>query len=327
MNFAIFEGRDMIRAENLCKYYSGNIAIENISFEINQGEIVGLLGLNGAGKSTILKILGCFLSPSSGQADLGGYSINDHPDEIRRLIGYLPDTPPLYNEMTVLNYISYVAKLKDVPADKVKTFVDEAIEKTSLGDVQENLLGSLSHGFRQRVGIAQAIVHKPKLLILDEPINGLDPIQIVEMRDLINALKGAHTVILSSHILSEITRTCDRIMIVDRGRLVAQGSEAELTERLSKQSRLVCEVAREEGGLVEKVRQISGVTRVDLSPLGQGLRLTVEAVQDIRSEVASIAVASGSGLLELRRDQGGLEQVFVKLVQSSERPQRAGQGE
>lgn len=213
----------MITVTGLSKYYSGFAAVDDVSFKIEQGEIIGLLGLNGAGKSTILKILGCFLMPSSGTVEIGGFDIEESPDEIRKIIGFLPDTPPLFPEMTVLSYLQYVAKLKDVSRSQIHNFVEDAIQKTNLAEVREVRLGELSHGFRQRVGIAGAIVHKPQLLVFDEPINGLDPVQIVEMRDLIKSLKGEHTVILSSHILSEITRTCDRILIIDQGRLVAEG--------------------------------------------------------------------------------------------------------
>jgi len=219
----------MITVRGLSKYYAGEPAIEDVSFSIESGEIVGLLGLNGAGKSTILKILGCFLMPSGGSAEVSGHSIEDNPDLVRSVIGYLPDTPPLYNEMTVRKYLSYVAQLKDVKSD-VDEHVRSAMSQTNLDEVADVVIGNLSHGFRQRVGIAQAIVHRPKVLILDEPINGLDPVQIVEMRDLIISLKKKHTVILSSHILSEITKTCDRILIVDKGKLVAESSQLEGSE-------------------------------------------------------------------------------------------------
>jgi len=219
----------MITVRGLSKYYAGVPAIEDVSFSIEDGEIVGLLGLNGAGKSTILKILGCFLMPSSGTAEVSGYSIEDSPDKVRSVIGYLPDTPPLYNEMTVRKYLSYVARLKDVKTN-IDQHVQSAMSQTNLDEVGDVVIGNLSHGFRQRVGIAQAIVHQPKVLILDEPINGLDPVQIVEMRDLIVSLKKKHTVILSSHILSEITKTCDRILIVDKGKLVAESTQLEGTE-------------------------------------------------------------------------------------------------
>ena len=218
----------MIEVSGISKFYGQKKAVENLNFSINEGEIVGLLGLNGAGKSTILKVLGCFLLPSQGEAKVGAYSVTHDSHKVRQLIGYLPDRPPLYKEMTVEDYLVFVAKLKDTPTSLVSQYVGEAIEHTNLEDVRFRTLEQLSHGYQQRVGIAQAIVHKPKVLILDEPINGLDPIQIAEMRDLILSLKGRHTVILSSHILSEITKTCDRILVIDQGELVAQGTESEL---------------------------------------------------------------------------------------------------
>lgn len=308
----------MIVVQGLSKYYSGHKAIEDVSFRIKEGEIVGLLGLNGAGKSTILKILGCFLLPSGGRASVDGFSVLNDPHRIRKIIGYLPDTPPLYDEMTVVGYLRYVAKLKDVTSGELKNKVDAAIEKTNLGQVAKVRLGELSHGFRQRVGIAQAIVHEPKVLIFDEPITGLDPIQIVEMRDLIVSLKGQHTVILSSHILSEITKTCDRILIIDEGKLVAEGKESELEEKLTKNMTLICDVDRANETLTSKIRAVRGVAniRVAKGPHG-GPRLLIETNVDVRSAVAASIVGSGVGLLGFSREEAGLEGLFIKLIKSS----------
>lgn len=310
----------MIVAENLSKTYSGHQAIADVSFKIDEGEIVGLLGLNGAGKSTILKILGCFLLPSSGRARVGGFSVDKDPQEIRRLIGYLPDHPPLYDEMTVESYIHYVAKLKDVPAGEIDGRVAAVLDATHTSRVRGTRLGELSHGYRQRVGIAQALVHGPKVLILDEPINGLDPVQIVEMRDLIRSLKGRHTVILSSHILSEITKTCDRILIVDHGQLVAEGSEAELAKTLVQTSRIACDVERLPPDLIETLKGIPGVTQVQRSAGGTdaGERLMIEASSDVRTKIAEKVVASGAGLCGLSRTEAGLEGLFMKLIKPVE---------
>lgn len=304
----------MIVAEHLTKSYGGHRAIHDVSFTIGEGEIIGLLGLNGAGKSTILKILGCFLMPSGGRAKVGGHSVDENPDAIRRLIGYLPDTPPLYDEMTVAGYLDYVARLKNVPSSDVARRVDDVIGRTNLDKVRKTRIGELSHGYRQRVGIAQALVHDPKVIILDEPINGLDPVQIVEMRDLITSLKKRHTVVLSSHILSEITRTCDRILIVDKGRLVAEGSEADLAAKMSQHMRLTCEVERVPQGLVETLRAIPGVGKVDRAPASGGERLLIDAGQDVRSRVAKTLVESGAGLLGFNRSEAGLEGLFMKLI-------------
>jgi ABC-2 type transport system ATP-binding protein len=310
----------MILAENLSKAYSGHKAIDGISFSIKEGEIVGLLGLNGAGKSTILKILGCFLLPSGGTAKVGGYSVDKDPQEIRKLIGYLPDHPPLYDEMPVENYLRYVAKLKNVPDGEVESRVHTVMDLTHVSRVRKSRLGELSHGFRQRVGIAQALVHNPKVLILDEPINGLDPVQIVEMRDLITSLRGRHTVILSSHILSEITKTCDRILIVDHGRLVAEGSEADLASQMTQQVRITCDIESLSQDLLERLKNLAGVTSVQRGTGSKdvGERLLIEAASDVRSRIAETVVGSGAGLLGLSRAEAGLEGLFMKLIKPVE---------
>ncbi len=310
----------MIIAENLSKFYGGHRAISGISFKIKEGEIVGLLGLNGAGKSTILKILGCFLLPSTGRASVSGFSVDENPQEIRKLIGYLPDTPPLYDEMTVDSYLRYVAKLKNVASGDVAARVDRVVGQTNLQKVAKSRLGELSHGFRQRVGIAQALVHDPKVIILDEPINGLDPVQIVEMRDLITSLRGKHTVVLSSHILSEITRTCDRILIVDHGQLVAEGSEADLAGTMAQSMHIACDVDTVPDGLVERLRSLQGVQDVRVAPapllVGGAQRLTLTTSGDVRTKVASAVVQSGAGLVGLARTEAGLEGLFMKLIKS-----------
>ncbi len=310
----------MISVEKLSKYYGGFRAIDNVSFRINEGEIVGLLGLNGAGKSTILKVLGCFLLPSDGKASVAGFSVDENPHEIRKLIGYLPDTPPLYDEMTVRSYLEYVAKLKNVPSNRVKERVEAVMDQTNTTGVQEKRLGELSHGFRQRVGIGQALVHDPKVLILDEPINGLDPVQIVEMRDLIISLKGRYTVVLSSHILSEITRTCDRILIVDKGRLVAEGTEAQLQGRMMQNMKLSCDVESLQGSFDSELRKLEGVTGVELQRgVAAGTdRLLIETDRDVRAAVAAKIVGSGVGLLGMTRADTGLEGVFMKLIKTGE---------
>jgi ABC-2 type transport system ATP-binding protein len=311
----------MIVAENLSKSYSGHRAIEDISFKIRAGEIVGLLGLNGAGKSTILKILGCFLLPSGGKASIDGYSVDQSPQEIRKRIGYLPDHPPLYDEMTVEAYLTYVAKLKNVPAGDVTARVREVMSKTNTDRVAGARLGELSHGYRQRVGIGQAMVHNPSVLILDEPINGLDPVQIVEMRDLITSLRGRHTVVLSSHILSEITRTCDRILIVDRGRLVAEGSEAELSSRMAQNARILADVTEVPPGLLDRMQKLAGVASVAEAPgFGGTRRLTIDVTGggDVRAMVAETCVQAGAGLVGLTRAEGGLESLFMKLIKPVE---------
>ena len=217
----------MIEVKNLEKYYSSFKALDNVSFSVDQGQIVGLLGLNGAGKTTLLKILGTLQLPSSGQAFIDGVDVEKDPYVARTKIGYLTDVPALYKEMKVVNFLRFVAGIKDVAKKDIEDYVNEAVEITNIKEVANRRLFQLSHGFRQRVGVAQAIICKPKLLILDEPINGLDPIQIIEMRDLFLSLKGKHTVLLSTHIISEVTKTCDKILMIHKGKLVNECDNVE----------------------------------------------------------------------------------------------------
>ena len=307
----------LIEVRGLSKFYGPYAAVRDVSFDIKEGEVVGLLGLNGAGKSTILKILGSFLLPSSGGASMAGFSVEDDSDRVRELIGYLPDRPPLYDEMRVVPYLRYVAKLKNVAPGKIDERIADVLRKTNLVEVAWQPLGELSHGFRQRVGIAQALIHNPRVIILDEPINGLDPVQIVEMRDLILSLRGKHTVILSSHILSEITRTCDRILIIDKGRLVAEGNEAELEKAFVTSMRVVAEIK----GTCDMaaLKGLSGVRRViEAQSAASGTKiLTVECDGDLRAVIAKTLITSGAELLEIGREGDGLETVCMTLVRAS----------
>ena len=304
----------MIDVKNVSKYYSGFKAVDNLSFQIGDGEIVGLLGLNGAGKSTILKILGCFLMPSGGELSVDGFSVTEEPQEVRRRIGYLPDTPPLYNEMLVKDYLEFVAQLKNVKSSDLSSSVKSAMEKTNIENTAGKQLGGLSHGYRQRVGIAQALVHNPRVLILDEPINGLDPIQIVEMRDMILNLKGQHTVILSSHILSEITKTCDRMLVLDKGALVAEGSEKNLLSEISRGVSIEMEVGGCNDKDVGKITSMPGLTSHSVEVAGGIAHFSIQAERDIRAEIAKVVVENGFDLLSLNRNEFGLESLFMKLV-------------
>lgn len=307
----------MIEVSGLSKYYGTHRAIERVSFKINEGEIIGLLGLNGAGKSTILKILGCFLLPSGGEAKVGGISVESDPYLVRSMIGYLPDTPPLYEDMSVEAYLRYVAALKNVSARNIDAHVHDALDQTNTREVAQVSISALSHGYRQRVGIAQALVHQPKVLIFDEPINGLDPVQIVEMRDLILGLRGKHTVILSSHILSEITKTCDRIMIVDKGRLVAEGTEESLTRALTQAMRISCTLAATNEKILAAIRAIPGVTAVNAKEDGRQSKLFIDTASDARAAIAAAIVNAGGSLLTLTRDDQDLEGIFMRLVGAS----------
>ena len=309
----------MIAVRGLAKYYGAYQAIAALDFSIARGEIVGLIGLNGAGKSTVLKILGAFLVPSAGYAEVAGCSIADDPQGVRRAIGFLPDSPPLYREMSVDAYLEYVLRLKvgHLSRADLQRQRDEALDRTTLTAERSRTLGELSHGFAQRVGIAQAIIHKPPVLILDEPINGLDPVQIVEMRDLILSFRHEHTVILSSHILSEITRTCDRILILDQGRLVAQGTEAELAESMHSNMALQAETTQDPQAAVAELKKIAGVSKVTCQRAVSGVyAVTLQASVDVRAQVARELVACD--LLALSTAEAGLEALFMQLVSSKE---------
>jgi ABC-2 type transport system ATP-binding protein len=308
----------LIEVEGLSKFYGSHAAVRDVSFRINEGEIIGLLGLNGAGKSTILKILGSFLLPSAGRVIMGGNLLEDHLEKVRAMIGYLPDRPPLYEEMRVVSYLRFVARLKNVKTKDVDARVSEVITKTSLKDVMWDPIGELSQGFRQRVGIAQALIHNPPIIILDEPINGLDPIQIVEMRDVILSLKSKHTVILSSHILSEITKTCDRVLIIHQGELVAEGQESVLQQAHTKTMRISVQIR---GNYPENaVASIMGlrVLSKDNIPDTDAINVKFECEGDLRGELASMLVKSGVTLLEIKKESDDLERLFMSLVKSSD---------
>ncbi|MBX5483058.1 MAG: ABC transporter ATP-binding protein [Myxococcaceae bacterium] len=306
----------MIQVDGLTKYYGDHAAIRNLSFRIERGEVIGFLGLNGAGKTTTLKVLGCVLLPTSGRVTIDGFDVVENPHEIRKRIGFLPDTPPLYDEMTVSGYLSFVARLRRVPFADVRARVDEALQLTALVEVRDELVGALSHGYRQRVGVAQALVHRPELLILDEPSGGLDPVQIVEMRGLIKKLKGRHTVLVSSHILPEISQICDRLLVIQEGEIVAQGTEAELAARLGAGGSIEVEVLGAAARALEAVRAIPAVQdAVVLREQDGVVALRLDAPAELRPEVARALVNAGVDLLRIDRGTQKLESIFLKLTQ------------
>jgi ABC-2 type transport system ATP-binding protein len=308
----------MIEINDLYKYYGERRAIGPVSTTIETGEVVGLLGLNGAGKTTTLRILACDLLPSSGTVEVDGIDVVERPHEVRGRVGYLPDSPPLYPEMSVGAYLAFAARLRGMSRAEAARRVGEVEELTQLADVSADPISSLSHGFKQRVGIAQAIVHRPRLLVLDEPISGLDPVQIVEMRELLRSLKGEHTILLSSHILSEISETCDRILVIKDGVIAASGTESELTKRLHGGLRFVVTVV----GGAEKARaaleKVEGVDRVeDLPAAEQGeavATLRLDATRDVRAEASRALVESGLGILQIGPGERELESVFLELA-------------
>ena len=308
----------MIEVKDLTKYYGEHAAIHDLTFNIERGEVIGFLGLNGAGKSTTLKILGCVLLPTAGDVRVDGIDIAKAPHEIRRRIGFLPDSPPLYNEMTVGRYLNFAAQLRGVPAGETAARVAEAEEKTATRHVHEELISSLSHGFRQRVGVAQALVHNPKLLILDEPTCGLDPLQIIEMRSLIRNLRGAHTILLSSHILSEISQTCDRLLVIQDGEIVAQGTEQELALRMGAGGTVEVEVASAAGRrVVDLAGTVPGVTGVTIVREADGVVLVrMQATADLRPKIARVLVNGGLDLLRIDRGAAQLESIFLQLTKT-----------
>ena len=315
----------MIEINELYKFYGDRKAVGPLSCSIADGEIVGLLGLNGAGKTTTLRILACDLLPSSGSVVIDGLDVVESPHEVRARIGYLPDTPPLYPEMTVRGYLLFAAQLRGLSRAQAEKQVPEALAQTQLGDVAEDPIASLSHGFKQRVGIAQAIVHKPRLLVLDEPITGLDPVQIVEMRELLRGLKGKHTILLSSHILSEISETCDRILVIKGGEIAAAGTEAELIAKMQSGVRLEITVRgsaapaeKIEARVRELAEALPGVTGIKNLPAAeQGERVVtvrVDADHDVREALCKALVEAGIGILQVGRGERELESVFLSLA-------------
>lgn len=322
----------VISITELYKYYDDRRAVGPLSVEMEQGHVVGLLGLNGAGKTTTLRIMACDLLPTSGTVTVGGLDVVERPDEVRARVGYLPDTPPLYPEMSVREFLSYAARLRGVAATDANKRVDEAIELTELGDEQNRLIEALSHGFKQRVGIAQAIVHKPEFVVLDEPISGLDPAQIVEMRRLVRSLSGDHTVVLSSHNLHEISETCDRLVVINHGRIVAHGTEQELTasqagmrvEVTVKGSETSSLVAAKAKGLLEGLSPVKAVESLTPTEVGDGIAsLAVRSESDARQEICRALVEAGLGVLELARTEKELENAFLQLFVDEKERRRA----
>jgi ABC-2 type transport system ATP-binding protein len=312
----------MITVNGLTKRYARTTAVDQISFEVGKGQIVGFLGPNGAGKTTTMRMLTCFLTPTHGTATVAGYDILEQPLEVKKRIGYLPETPPVYPEMRVGEYLRFVGQLKGLPTADLGARVDYACERCAVADVRNKLIGKLSKGYRQRVGLAQAIIHNPDVLILDEPTAGLDPKQINETRDLIKSLAGDHTIILSTHILPEVSQTCERVIIISKGKIVATDSVTNLQHRTGSGESVLVEVAGRNGNLdtatVErKLQQVAGVSRVIPKSDGQKrLIFEVEATKDgsIRGDVARAIVESGWDLNELRPAAMSLEEIFLQLT-------------
>jgi ABC-2 type transport system ATP-binding protein len=312
----------MITVKDLTKRYARTIAVDQISFDVAKGQIVGFLGPNGAGKTTTMRILTCFLPPSAGTAKVAGFDVLEQPLEVKRRIGYLPETPPIYPEMETVEYLKFVAKLKGLRGADLQKRVDYVCGRCAVADVKTKLIGKLSKGYRQRVGLAQAIIHNPDVLILDEPTAGLDPKQINETRDLIKDLAGEHTIILSTHILPEVEQTCEQVIIIDKGKLVATDSVRNLQARARGAESVVVEIAGRNGNLdvpivQHKLEQVSGVSRVRCNERVDGrVQFEVESQRGrlVRGDLARTVVESGWDLNELRPAAMSLEEIFLQLT-------------
>jgi len=314
----------MIKVQALTKKYARTIAVDQISFEVAKGQIVGFLGPNGAGKTTTMRMLTCFLPPSAGTATVAGFDVLEQPLEVKRRIGYLPETPPIYPEMETAEYLKFVGKLKGLSGTDLQKRVDYACDRCAVADVKKKLLGKLSKGYRQRVGLAQAIIHNPDVLILDEPTAGLDPKQINETRDLIKGLAGDHTIILSTHILPEVEQTCEQVIIINKGKLVATDSVRNLQARARGAESVLVEIAGRNGnleaGIVQhKLEQVAGVSRV-LSKGKDNGRAVFEVESQkgrfVRGDLARVVVECGWDLNELRPAAMSLEEIFLQLTGS-----------
>ena len=304
----------MIEVQNLSKFYGSHRAVDDISFAVPEGEIVGFLGPNGAGKTTTIRVLTCFQPATSGSARVAGHDVFCESLAVRGSVGYLPENVPLYPEMRVREYLRYRGKLRGLDRDAREKAIARVAERCWLNDVIGRPIGQLSKGFRQRVGLADALLHNPPVLILDEPTVGLDPAQIRETRSLIRELAANHTVLLSSHILPEVEATCQRIIIISAGKLVASGSPDELRARFSQDAQLVAEVKAAEAEAVQGVRSLAGVAEVRGECRDGWTRLSISAETDLRERVAGLAAERGWPLRELRRDAATLEDFFVKIV-------------
>ncbi len=329
----------MVSVQHLTKRFGRHVAVDDLTFEVKQGEVLGFLGPNGAGKTTTMRMITGYLPPSQGTVAIGGFDILAHPLEAKRRIGYLPELPPLYPEMTVRSYLAFVSEIKDIPAPRRAAQVDRAIGRAGLEEVRDKRISQLSKGFKQRVGLAQAIVHEPPLLILDEPTSSLDPKQRVEVRDLIARLRGNHTVILSTHILPEASQIADRVFIINRGRVMAVDTPANLAQRLRGGEAVTAEIQVPDDGAVDSrqlavdsrhstvvdtvaivrdaLGSLAGVTTVSVEEMGRGLvraRIGVATGLDLRGEVAALVTTRGWRLLGLGVETLSLEEIFFKLT-------------
>ena len=311
----------VIEVQHITKRYGRVTAVDDVSFRVERGEILGFLGPNGAGKTTTMRILTGYMPPTEGKATVAGHDLFMHPIEAKRRTGYLPETPPLYPDMTVREYLDFVAKIKGVPAKERRERVTTVMQRTHVADMSSRHCSKLSKGYRQRVGLAQALIHNPEVLILDEPTAGLDPKQIIETRDLIRSLAGDHTIVLSTHILPEVAQTCQRVVIINNGRVVAIDTPENLTARLKGAETMYVQIDAAGADATTTLQAIPGVTRVALTEKrGTATAYEVESTRgtDVRREIARMVVGRGWGLLELRPMRMSLEEIFLQVVTTDE---------
>jgi ABC-2 type transport system ATP-binding protein len=306
----------MIEVRDLTKIYGHRTAINKLNFSVTKGEVVGFLGPNGAGKTTTMKIITGFMAPSSGSVQVAGFDVFENPIEVKKRIGYLPETPPVYVDMRVRDYLKFVAELKGVETSRLTSLVNSAIEKTDLGSVADRLIGNLSKGYRQRVGISQALVSDPEILILDEPTVGLDPRQVAEIRNLIKSLAGQHTILLSTHILPEVQASCERIIIINQGLIVAQDTLDGIAKKMSGSGKVFVRVQKSSDQLLTSLRQVRGVVAVQAS--SNSLEIETNGQDSVSQEIAGLIVSIGAGLIEIRAESMNLEDVFLKLTSKEE---------
>jgi len=308
----------MIEVSNLTKTYPGVVAVDDLSFTVGKGQIVGFLGPNGAGKSTTMRILTCFIAPTSGSAKLAGFDVLEKSMEVRRRVGYLPESNALYGEMRVEEYLLFRARLRDLPAKERSARVGEVLEKVRLTDRRRSIIAHLSKGLRQRVGLADAILHRPEIVILDEPTIGLDPTQVREVRDLIRGLGDAHTVLFSSHILSEVEKICSRVLILSKGKLAASGTPDEIANQIMKTGRVRVEIRGEGRAIKESLEKLPGVVRILWSNKGDQNTYLVEPSDgvDLRPSLMKACTAGGWDVYELGYERLSLEEAFSILTEA-----------
>jgi ABC-2 type transport system ATP-binding protein len=302
----------MIEVEHLTKNYGDLVAVRDLSFKVEKGKIWGLLGPNAAGKTTTMRILTGYLPATKGKAIVSGYDVFEQANEVKKITGYLPEVVPLYQEMKVIEYLQFVADIKQIPQDKKKAAIEKSIEISGLELVRNRLIRNISRGFKQRVGIAQALIHDPQILILDEPTIGLDPAQIIEIRQLIRSLKGERTILLSTHILAEVTQVCDGVVIISDGQLKASGSLEELTSSLADRDGVVIRLRKAEGELIPLLKDLPGVDNV--SQQDEGIKIEWGTEKDIRDVITRYVVDNNLGLIEMKSLGMNIEDLYLKVI-------------